>query len=147
MSKYEKFVVQNPVDHGEMRYTENPVYDANVWYMGNADFGGAPFSQVFVRIDRDFVMEEASHTHDFDMWVWHIPLDPDNIEDLGGEVEMVYGAGTEDDPIEKYTVTKNSCFYVPAGTVHGPYTFRNVTKPMLFIHTMTSEGYYKGKKE
>jgi len=145
MAKYEKFVIQNPIDQGEMRYTDYPIYEANVWYKGNVDFSGAPFTMALVRVDHDMVMEESSHTHDFDMYVWHVPLAPDNMEDLGCEVEMVYGTGAEDDPIEKYTVTKTSCFFVPAGVVHGPYTFRNVTKPLLFMHAMQQGDYYKSK--
>jgi len=145
MAKYDKYVIQNPVDCGGTRYTGHPIREANVWYLGDVDFNGSKFSLVLVRIDHDFVMEEAPHTHDFDMYVWHVPLDPDNIEDLDGEVEMVYGSGTEDDPFEKYTVNKTSCFFVPAGTVHGPYTFRNVKKPMLFIHAMQQGNYYKSE--
>ena len=145
MSKYEKFVIQNPIDYGEKRYTDYPIYEANVWYKGDVDFGGSKFSLVLVRVDHDFVMEEASHTHDFDMYVWHVPLDPDNFEDLQGEVEMVFGSGTEDDPAETHVLTKTSCFYVPAGTWHGPYTFRNIKKPMLFIHAMQQGEYYKSE--
>ena len=145
MAKYDKYVINNPVDYGDKRYTDYPIYEANVWYRGGVDFSGSKFSMCMVRVDHDFVMEEASHTHDFDMYVWHVPLDPDNIEDLEGEVEMVFGAGTEDDPAEVYTVTKTSCFFVPAGTVHGPYTFRNVRKPMLFIHAMQQSEYYKSE--
>ena len=145
MGKYEKYVINNPVDYGGKTYTDYAINEANVWYKGDVDFGGSKFTQCMVRVDHDFVMEPAAHTHDFDMWVWHVPLDPDNFEDLGGEVEMVYGSGTEDDPIEKYTVTKTSCFFVPAGTVHGPYTFRNIKKPMLFIHAMQQGEYYKSE--
>ena len=144
MAKYDKFVIQNPIDYGEKRYTPYVINEANVWYMGDTDFGGRKFSLVMVRVDHDFVMEEASHTHDFDMYVWHVPLDGGDMEDLGGEVEMVFGSGTPDDPVEKYSVTKTSCFFVPAGTTHGPYTFRNVKKPMLFIHAMQQGSYYKG---
>jgi len=143
MSKYEKYVIRNPVDHGDCLYTETPINEANVWYKGSVDFGGAKFSLVMVRVDHDFVMEEFSHTHDFDMYVWHVPLDPDNIEDLHGEVEMCYGTGAEDDPVEKHVLTKTGCFFVPAGVPHGPYTFRNVTKPMLFIHALQQGMYYK----
>ena len=36
--------------------------------------------------------------------------------------------------IEKYTVTKTNCFFVPAGVVHGLYTFRNVTSRYRQYH-------------
>ena len=145
MAKYDKYVIQNPIDYGQMRYSSEKINEANVWYMGDVDFGGASFSLVLVRVDHDINMEEHAHTHDFDMYVWHVPLVPDNMEDLGCEVEMVYGAGTEDDPAEKYSITKTGCFYVPAGTVHGPYSFKNVTRPLLFIHALQKGDYYKSE--
>ena len=145
MAKYDKFVIQNPIDYGTRRYFDVDCKEANVWYKGDVDFNGAKFTMVFVRVESDLVMEETSHAHDFDMYVWHVPLSPDNMEDLGCEVEMVFGAGTAEDPAEKYTLAKTGCFFVPAGTVHGPYTFRNVTKPLLFIHAMQQGDYYKSE--
>ena len=142
MANYDKLVLLNPVDTGQMLYTSRPVNDANVWYMGDVDFGGSGFSQVFRVINSDLVMEEAPHSHDFDMWVWQMPLEP-GLEDLGCEVEMVFGSGTEDDPTESFIVTKTSCFFIPAGVVHSPYVFRNVTKPILFVHAMLSGDYHK----
>ena len=145
MRKYEKLVIKNPVDYGEKRYYPAGYWGPNVWYKGNVDFNGAKFTLMFIRVEHDMVMETVSHSHDFDMYVWHVPLEPDNMEDLGCEVEMVYGAGTEDDPEEKYVITETGCFFVPAGTVHGPYTFRNVTKPLLFVHAMQQGDYYKSE--
>ncbi len=60
------------------------------------------------------------HVHDFDMYVFLIPLEPRNMEDLGCEVEMVYGSGDEK---EVHVLTKTGCFFVPKGVVHGPFTF------------------------
>jgi hypothetical protein len=85
-------------------------------------------------------MEVDSHVHDFDMYVFLIPLEPRNMEDLGCIVEMVYGTGGQQ---ETHVLTKTGCFFVPKGVVHGPFTFRNITKPILFIHTMRAETYYK----
>lgn len=143
MGNYDKFVIQNPIDYGEKRYYPEGYWGPNVWYKGDVDFGGKKFTLMFIRIEHDMVMEEDSHTHDFDMWVWHVPLEPDNMEDLGCEIEYSFGAGTEDDPKETFTIRKTSCVYVPAGTVHGPHIFRNVTKPLLFVHAMIQGDYYK----
>lgn len=62
------------------------------------------------------------------------------MEDLGCEVEMVYGTGKGE---EKHVLTKTGCFFVPKGVIHGPFTFRNMTKPILFVHTMRAETYDK----
>ena len=54
------------------------------------------------------------------MYVWHVPLAPDNMEDLGCEVEMVYGTGPEDDPIEKYIAKRpaNNFIVTVGGFLH-----------------------------
>jgi len=145
VGKYEKYVIQNPVDYGEKRYYPVGYWGPNVWFKGNVDFGGKPFTLTFIRVEHDMVMEEVAHNHDFDMWVWQLPLEHDNMEDLSCDVEMVFGSGTEDDPKEAYTLAKTGCFYIPAGVVHGPYTFKNVKKPILFIHAMTEGDYHKSE--
>jgi hypothetical protein len=58
--------------------------------------------------------------------------------DWGAEVEMDFG--TE---LEKHIVTSTASFYVPKGLIHGPFMFRKVTKPILFIHSMMAPKYYK----
>lgn len=131
-TKYGQYVIQNPINY-------DAPYGADVSYTGEKDFKNN-FTEIFVRITRDMVMEEYAHTHDFDMYVWVLPLDPDNMDDLGAEVEMTFG-----EEAEKHIVTKTACFYVPKGLIHAPFIFRNVTKPILFIHSMMAPNYYKSE--
>ena len=135
MGKYEKFIIQRSPE----RYEKGQ----RVWFKGEQDFDGKSFGQAFIVIDHDLVMESDPHVHDFDMYVWHFPMDPDNMEDLGGEVEYCFGSGDEDDPIESHTITKAGCIFVPAGTYHGPHIFKNITKPVLFVHAIQKGQYYK----
>jgi hypothetical protein len=128
--KYSQYVVQHPINY-------NGAYGATVRYEGETDFK-ANFSELFIRVTRDMAMEEYPHKHDFDMWVWVLPLDPVDMENLGCEIE--YNFGHE---LEKYIVTKTTCFYCPKELVHGPFIFRNVTKPILFVHSMLAPKYYK----
>lgn len=141
--KYDKLIIENPIDYGEKRYYPVGYWGPNVWYKGDVDFGGNKFTLMFIRVEHDMAMEEDSHTHDFDMWVWHMPLDPSNIEELGGETVYHFGSGEEGDPVETYVINKPSCVFVPAGTRHGPHIFRNIKKPMLFVHAMIQDDYYK----
>jgi len=107
-----------------------------VWYAGEDDYKNS-FTALFIRVTRDMVMEEYSLAHDFDMYVWVLPLDRDNLDDLHAELEMDFGP-----ELERHVVTTTASFYVPKGLVHGPFIFRNVTKPILFIHSMIAK-YYK----
>ncbi|MCL1828301.1 MAG: hypothetical protein FWG32_02275 [Oscillospiraceae bacterium] len=135
MAKYEKLIIQRTLEPYEK--------GQRVWFKGEHDFDGKDFGIAFIVIDHDLVMESAAHTHDFDMYVWHFPMDPGNMDDLGGEVIYGLGAGTEDDPAETYTITKAGCVFVPAGTYHGPHIFKNITKPILFVHAIQKGEYYK----
>jgi hypothetical protein len=129
-NKYGKYVIQHPFDYqGD--------YGPQVWFTGESDYK-TNFTELFIRVTRDMNMEEYPHKHDFDMWVWVLPLDPDNLDDLGCEVEMDFGM-----ELEKHVVTKTVSFYIPKGVVHGPFIFRKVTKPLLFIHSMMAPKYYK----
>ena len=135
MAKYEKLIIQRapePYEKGQ-----------RVWFKGKYDFDGKDFGVAFVVIEHDLVMEAAPHIHDFDMYVWHFPMDPGNMEDLGCEIEFGFGAGTAEDPVETYTITKAGCAYIPAGVFHGPLIYKNVTKPMLFVHAIQKGEYYK----
>ena len=136
MSKYNKYFLQNPIDYGENRYYEAGYYGPNVWYKG-ADYN-TNFTMCFVRVEESMVMEEDSHTHDFDMYIWFLPADPRDMEDLGCEIEYFIGSGEEQ---ERFIVTKTSSFYCPKGIFHGPLTFKNVTKPVYLVHATMAEDY------
>jgi hypothetical protein len=129
-TKYGQYVIQHPINYkGD--------WGAEVWYTGENDYKNN-FTELFIRVTRDMVMEEYSHAHDFDMYVWVLPLDPNNMDDLGAEVEMDFGP-----ELEKHIVTSTASFYVPKGLIHGPFMFRKVTKPILFVHSMMAPKYYK----
>jgi hypothetical protein len=78
------------------------------------------------------------HTHDFDEVLAFIGNNPDDLTDLGGQVEQTIGG-------ETHILTKSCVLLVPAGMVHGPLVIRRVDRP--FFHFAT--GYtalYHGEK-
>ncbi len=137
MSKYSQYLIQNPIDYGERRYYAPGYYGPNVWYKGE-DYN-TDFTMCFVRVEESMIMEEESHTHDFDMYLWLLPADPKDMENLGCEVEYTLGSGEE---AETFVVDKTCSFYIPKGIEHGPFTFKNVTKPLYLVHA-TMAGDYK----
>jgi len=76
------------------------------------------------------------HEHSFDEIVLHIGGDPDNPEDLGGEIEYC----VEGQPL---VFNRSSALFVPAGTKHGPLTWKKFTKPHLEMAIMIGTGHYK----
>ncbi len=70
------------------------------------------------------VMEEKSHSHEFEEVVTLFGTDPENPKDLCGEVEFWMGD-------EKYMITQSCIIYVPKGVMHCPLIFHRVDRPIF----------------
>ena len=127
--KYGKYVIQKPVATGgygpEFIYTGEKEYNSN-------------FTIMFLRITEPTLMEDYPHSHDFDMYLYFMSFDPDNMGDLGADIEI--GLGEER---EIYKITVPTTVYVPAGMVHCPLEFKRVDKPILFVHCTLASKYVK----
>jgi hypothetical protein len=65
-----------------------------------------------------------AHKHDFDeIWAFY-GSNPEDPENLNGEIEIFLDG-------EKQTLTKSSLVFIPAGLVHAPMFIRKVDKPIL----------------
>jgi hypothetical protein len=129
VSKYGKYVIQKPVAIGgygpEFIYVGDREYDSN-------------FTIMFLRITEPTLMEEYPHSHDFDMYLYFMSFDPDNMGELGADIEIGLGPERE---IHKITVP--TTVYIPAGMVHCPLEFKRVDKPVLFVHCTLASQYVK----
>ena len=127
--KYGKYIVQSPVEKGEfgqeIRFIGESVYNSN-------------FSLVLIKITEPVLMEKTPHYHDFDMYLYFLSYDPQNMEDLGAEIEI--GLGKEG---ERHLITAPASVYVPKGMIHCPLHFKKVSKPILFVHPMLAPKYTK----
>ncbi len=66
------------------------------------------------------------HRHIYDEYLLFLSLDPNNMGDLGGEVELWM-----DD--EKHMITRSTAVFIPRGMWHAPLIMRKVDRPYLFI--------------
>jgi len=73
------------------------------------------------------------HVHDYDEIVIHLGTDPENQEDLGGEIEFMVGG-------QPLTIDKTSAVYVPKGVKHGPLTWKKYKRPHLEFTIMIGAG-------
>ena len=78
--------------------------------------------------DEIWITSPMYHTED-EIFVF-AGTNPDDLTDLGGEVEFWLGAGEE---AEKLTITKSSFVWIPKGLVHCPIVYRRVDRPFLQI--------------
>jgi hypothetical protein len=69
-----------------------------------------------------------AHSHPADEVLIFLGTDPDNIDDLGAEIEIDLGKEHE-----RYLFGKSSVIVCPAGLPHAPIVTRWVDKPFAFI--------------
>ncbi|MCX7911962.1 MAG: hypothetical protein N2506_03215 [Dehalococcoidales bacterium] len=128
-NKYDKYVIKKPVAIGG--------YGPEFIYTGEKEYG-SNFTIMFLRITEPTLMEEHAHYHDFDMYLYFMSFDPDNMGELGAEIEIGLGAERE-----IHRITTPTSVYIPAGIVHCPLEFKRVTKPVLFVHCTLASKYVK----
>jgi len=127
--KYGKYVIKKPVAIGG--------YGPEFIYTGDKEYG-SNFTIMFLRITEPTLMEEYAHSHDFDMYLYFMSFDPDNMGKLGADIEIGLGAERE---IHK--ITTPATVYIPAGMIHCPLEFKRVDKPILFVHCTLASKYVK----
>ena len=78
------------------------------------------------------------HTHDFDEMVGFIGSDPENPNDLGGEIEIGIGG-------ELHRLTKSSIIFMPGGIKHLPLSILELHRP-IFHFSISMNPTYSAKK-
>lgn len=128
-TKYGKYVVRHDLQIGG--------YGPEFIYTGENDYK-SNFTIMFLRITEPTLMEDAPHSHDFDMYLYFHSFDADNMGDLGADIEI--GLGEER---EIHKITSPTSVYIPAGMIHCPLEFKRVDKPILFVHCTLASKYVK----
>lgn len=128
-TKYGKYVIKKPVAIGG--------YGPEFIYTGEKEYK-SDFTIMFLRITEPTLMEEFAHSHDFDMYLYFMSFDPNNMGELGADIEI--GLGEER---EIYKITTPTTVYIPAGMIHCPLEFKRVDKPILFVHCTLASKYVK----
>lgn len=75
------------------------------------------------------------HVHDFDEYLLFMSFDPDDTENLGGEVELWMEE-------EKHIFTKTTLVFIPRGLYHCPLYIRKVDRPFGFIAIANTPKYF-----
>jgi hypothetical protein len=97
-----------------------------------------PGSNMYIETGWVFGMPDPNphigeHAHDYDEIVIHLGTDPNNQEELGGEIEFMVGG-------QPLKINKTSAVYVPKGVKHGPLTWKKYQKPHLELTIMIGAG-------
>ncbi len=120
-SKYDKYVVYVP----KKSAPEAPF--PSLTLMSNELVPGSNIDVMFNWILKkpDIKSDEPlSHAHDYDEMILNIGTDPNNPEDLGGEVVGFLGD-------EKHTLNKTSAVFIPRNVEHGVFSFNRLDRPYI----------------
>lgn len=74
------------------------------------------------------------HCHDFDEYMVFASIDPQDVSNLGGEIEF----WMED---EKHIITKSTAVFIPKFIMHLPMNIKRVDRPFMWISTATTLKY------
>jgi hypothetical protein len=130
---YERYLVRKPIYEAGpgVKKRQSPT----MTYMSRAQ---VPEANYYIEFGWIYDIPEPNphiheHVHDFDEIVLHIGGDPENPEDLGGEIDFYMGG-------QLLTLTTTSGLFVPAGVPHGPLIWKKVTKPHIEMAIMLGTG-------
>jgi hypothetical protein len=79
------------------------------------------------------------HVHDFDEVLGFFGTNPDDVHDLGGEVEFWIDG-------EKHLITKSFLAFIPKGVKHCPLRVTKVNRPIFHIST-GQKSMYSGERK
>ena len=135
MGKYDKYFlteVNLPASRQKSAKENADIYSHVAWLDSNRIEGAFYTEVVWYYKPRKSTV--GGHTHDFDEIIAFFGSNPDDIHDLGGEVELWMGG-------EKHVITKSCLVFVPRGVEHCPLSFNRVDRP-IFHFTAGTGGKY-----
>jgi hypothetical protein len=130
---YEKYLVKKPIYEAGAGFKGRQ--SPTMTYMSSAQ---VPEANYYIEFGWIYTIPEPNphiheHVHNYDEIVLHIGGDPDNPEDLGGEIEFYIGG-------QPLTFTTSTAAFVPAGVSHGPLTWKKFSKPHIEMAIMLGTG-------
>ena len=139
--KYEKYIVTEPKPNETTEFVENmppPDVRQRVLYLDDEVVKGAFYVATTWFWKETGLKVVQPHSHDFDEVLAFFGTNPDDIHDLGGEVEL----WLED---EQYLITKSFMAFIPKGLKHCPLRVVRCDRPIF--HFTTGPGSMYGGEQ
>ena len=102
------------------------ILSPQAYFRGKSQIPGSHFNMGFQFFIKPVFLEQQSHYHDVDEYLFFLGVFPD-LFDFDAEIEFCIG-----EEREKYIITSPTVIRVPAGTQHCPLNFRRIGKPVFF---------------
>lgn len=140
-SRYEKYINRNPdlpAHAGPMEGIRSPgwVNSGSLVLCDNKLFreAGSIVEYGMIKGEKpprtDTFTGPGPHKHDYDEMFAFIDTNPDDVNDLGAEVQLLLGEGDEQ---ENVLITTTSSVYLPAGLAHEMGRARNLRRPVIYL--------------
>jgi len=117
-SKYNKYLVTEPIKGRTVQ---------SLTLMNNELIPGCNLDIMFswiIKLPEYNAERAAGHSHDYDEVILNIGADPQNPENLGGEIEGFVGD-------EKQIINKTSTIYIPRNVQHGVVRWTKYERPHI----------------
>lgn len=103
---------------------------------GLNDWGGIQHRMKWKFVSKPGVIMGTRHSHEFDEFLVFLSCNPANELDFTARIELLLG-----EEGESHVIVSPSVVCIPQGLVHGPLTFKNVGKPVLFSYIYLAPDY------
>jgi hypothetical protein len=110
-----------------------------VMYLDSTVIPGAHYVECvwFWPTNKEDKASPQPHTHDFDEVIGFFGTDPNNLNDLGAEIEFYIDN-------ERNIMNQTFLAFIPAGVIHCPLNILKITRPVFHFATNTGKLYDKG---
>ena len=126
-SKYNKYLVTEPIKGRTVQ---------SLTLMNNELIPGCNLDIMFnwiIKLPEYNAERAAGHSHDYDEVILNIGADPQNPENLGGEIEGFVGD-------EKQIINTTSAIYIPRNVKHGVVRWTKYERPHIQMAIKLSGG-------
>jgi hypothetical protein len=140
-TKYGKYIITElkpGLDIPEFR-SESADRMTHVRWLGDDVIKGSPHMECVWIWKQADSPGPAPHTHDFDEILGFFGTNPEDVHDLGGEMEI----WLED---EKHVINKSCIIFIPKGMKHCPLRTTRLDRP-IFHFVVGTASKYSGKTE
>jgi hypothetical protein len=134
-TKYGQYVINAPtqIDDRQSKHLKRVVLRENKPW---SDWRDINFSINYRCVTEPLIMAQESHEHDHEQFLFFLGGNPEDVTDLGAEIEVTLGKEAE-----KHVVNTATIVRIPKGLHHGPFTFKKVDKPVVFINVTLAPEY------
>ena len=135
-TKYGKYIITElkpGLDIPEFR-AESAERMTHLFWLGDGVIKGSPHMECVWIWKRADSPGPAPHTHDFDEILGFLGTNPEDIHDLGGEMEI----WLED---EKHVIDKSCVVFIPKGMKHCPLRTTRLDRPIFHFFFATAGAY------